>query len=73
MATSTPYEVLVESAASLTDTELIVDIDDADLSTASAIVDRNVPRSSRLGMFWGRNASCRCGATSHFIPSTWVI
>ncbi|HVC92252.1 MAG TPA: hypothetical protein VND64_01110 [Pirellulales bacterium] len=41
MVTATPYEALVESAASLTGTELIADIDDLDISAASAFLQRN--------------------------------
>lgn len=41
MATATPYHRLVESGASLTDSELIADIDDCDPSAVSAIVERN--------------------------------
>ena len=41
MATATPYESLVESAAALTHTELISDIDTADVSGASTFLQGN--------------------------------
>jgi len=41
MATATPYEELVESAASLTDTDLIADVDGRDIAGASAFLRQN--------------------------------
>jgi hypothetical protein len=41
MMTSTPYEALVETAAQLTDVEALADLDEAQVSAASILLQRN--------------------------------